>query len=106
GVVVVTSLHVALGSSVLEVFAYGGSEVATRAGGLEQVLADGRGLRSDVGGPAGLAAKMARVLGAPVLRATMVERAAEYVQREHDPRQMAEQYLSIYQGHAGPPMVF
>lgn len=105
-VFVLSSRHEALGSSVLDAFAYGVPVVATRAGGLEQLLADGRGLLSDVGDPDGLAANMARVLDAPVLRATMVERAAEYVQREHDPRQMAEQYLSIYQGHAGSPMVF
>lgn len=98
---VLSSRYEALGSSALDAFAYGVPVVATRAGGLAELLADGRGLLSDVGDPVALAENMARVLDDPALRATMVERAAAYVQREHDPAAMAEKYLAIYKGYEG-----
>lgn len=100
-VFVLSSRYEALGSSVLDAFLYGVPVVATNAGGLAEVLADGRGLSSDVGDAAGLAANMARVLDDPVLRATMVERAESYVAREHDPVVMANRYLALYQGRQG-----
>ncbi len=100
-VFVLSSRYEALGSSALDAFAYGVPVVATRAGGLAELLADGRGLLSEVGDPTGLAANMARVLDDPALRATMVEGAAAYVHREHDPAVMAEKYLAIYRGFTG-----
>ncbi len=103
-VFVLASRHEALGSSALDAFAYGVPVVATDAGGLAEILADGRGLMSEVGDPAGLAANMARVLDDPVLRATMVERAGRYVASEHDPAVMAERYMAIYAGRQGPAM--
>lgn len=93
---VLSSRHEALGSSVLDAFLYRVPVVATDAGGLGALLADGRGLTSAVGDPAGLAANMARVLDDPALRATMVERAARYVAREHAPASMAARYLALY----------
>jgi len=95
-VFVLSSRHEALGSSVLDAFLYGVPVVATNAGGLADLLGDGRGLTSEVGDPAALAANMRRVLDDPALRATMVERAAQYVAREHDPAIMAARYLDIY----------
>ena len=100
-VFVLASRHEALGSSALDAFAYGVPVVATNAGGLTEILADGRGLMSEVGDPAGLAANMARVLDDPVLRVTMVERAGRYVKQEHEPAAMAERYMAIYAGKEG-----
>lgn len=97
-VFVLSSRHEALGSSVLDAFLYGVPVVATNAGGLPELLADGRGLTSDVGDAEALAANMARVLDDPALRATMIERAMQYVSREHDPDVMADRYLEVYAG--------
>jgi len=97
-VFVLSSRHEALGSSVLDAFLYGVPVVATNAGGLPALLADGRGLTSDVGDPEALAANMMRVLDDPALRAMMVERAAQYVRHEHDPAAMARCYSAIYAG--------
>lgn len=97
-VFVLSSRYEALGSSVLDAFLYGVPVVATRAGGLPELLADGRGLLSEVGDPKALATNMARVLDDPALRATMVERAGHYVAREHDPAAMVERYLDVYTG--------
>lgn len=95
-VFVLSSRHEALGSSVLDAFLYGVPVVATNAGGLPDLLADGRGLTSEVGDAQALAANMARVLDEPALRATMIERALQYVSREHDPDAMVARYLDIY----------
>lgn len=95
-VFVLSSRHEALGSSVLDAFLYGVPVVATDAGGLPELLAEGRGLTSEVGDPAALAVNMARVLDDPVLRATMTERAAAYVAAEHDPDVMLQRYLDVY----------
>ena len=100
-VFVLASRHEALGSSALDAFSYGVPVVATNAGGLAEILADGRGLTSPVGDPDALAANMARVLDDPVLRATMIQRAADYVAQDHDPAVMAQRYLDIYAGRAG-----
>ncbi|NLC35010.1 MAG: glycosyltransferase family 4 protein [Alcaligenaceae bacterium] len=100
-VFVLSSRYEALGSSVLDAFLYGVPVVATNAGGLAEVLADGRGLSSEVGDAPALAANMARVLDDPVLRATMAERAGRYVASEHDPAAMAGRYLELYHGRQG-----
>lgn len=97
-VFVLASRHEALGSSALDAFSYGVPVVATDAGGLAEILAEGRGLTSAVGDAAGLAANIARVLDDPVLRATMVERAGRYVAQEHEPAAMGARYLAIYVG--------
>lgn len=101
-VFVLSSRYEGVGSSALDAFLYGVPVVATRAGGLAEILADGRGLLSDVGDPEGLAANMALALDEPALRATMIERAAQYVAREHDPAGMAARYVDIYEGRLGP----
>ena len=38
----------------------------------------------------------ARVLDDPALRATIIERAAQYVASKHDPAAMAAAYLEVY----------
>lgn len=95
-VFVLSSRHEALGSSVLDAFLYGVPVVSTDAGGLAALLADGRGLTSPVGDAAGLAANMARALDDRALRATLIDRASQYVAREHDPVVMAARYLALY----------
>lgn len=95
-VFVLASRHEALGSSVLDAFLYGVPVVATDAGGLPALLGEGRGLTSPVGDAQALADNIGKVLDDPALRALMVERAAAYVAREHDPAAMAARYLDVY----------
>lgn len=95
-VFVLSSRHEALGTSVLDAFLYGVPVVATDAGGLAELLADGRGLVSPVGDAGALAANMTRALDDRALRATLVDRASKYVAREHDPAVMAGRYLALY----------
>lgn len=96
-VFVLSSRHEALGTSVLDAFLYSVPVVATEVGGLKESLAEGRGLLCPAGDHEALAQAMDRVLADPGLRAAMVEKAREYVLREHDARGMAARYLAEYQ---------
>src|SRR3546814_16565040 len=83
---VLTSTSEALGSSVLDAFLYSVPVVSTNAGGLAEVLADGRGLLCEVGDHLALAQAMARVLDADELRSGTIKRAPDFVLEQHDPR--------------------
>ncbi len=100
-VFVLCSRHEALGTSVLDAFLYGVPVAATRTGGLAEALADGRGLLCGVGDDEALADAMERLLADKSLRASLIERARDYVRREHDPAAMAASYLNIYEAVAG-----
>ncbi|CAM5476151.1 glycosyltransferase family 4 protein [Eoetvoesiella caeni] len=93
---ILSSREEALGSSVLDAFLYGVPVVATDAGGLPELLADGRGLLCKVGDAQGLAQAMARVLDDAALCKDMTAKAQAYVLSEHDPARMAQRYLDVY----------
>jgi len=97
-VFVMSSRQEALGGACLDAFLYGVPVVSTNAGGLPEVLGEGRGLLSEVGDSTALAANMARALDDPALRATMTDLALDYVRREHEPQTMAARYLDVYEG--------
>ncbi len=96
-VFVLSSRDEALGTSVLDAFLYSVPVVATNAGGLAEILADGRGVMCAVGDHEALASGMDRVLNDRGLRASIVENARDYVLREHDASVMAGRYLAEYQ---------
>lgn len=93
---VLTSTSEALGSSVLDAFLYSVPVVSTNAGGLAEVLADGRGLLCEVGDHLAIAQAMARVLDDDELRSGMIKRAHDFVLEQHDPRRMAHRYLDAF----------
>lgn len=96
-VFVLSSAFEALGSSVLDAFVYGVPVVATEAGGLRALLADGRGLSVPVSDSDRLAAAIDRVLDDAALAQDMTTRAAGYVAMHHEPARMAGRYVEIYQ---------
>ncbi len=100
-VFVLSSRHEALGTSVLDAFLYSVPVAATDAGGLQESLAEGRGLLCPVGDHHALADAMDRLLGDRGLRAALVEKARDYVMREHDAGIMAERYLAVYRQALG-----
>lgn len=95
-VYVSSSRHEALGTSVLDAFLYSVPVVSTRAGGLTESLADGRGLLCDVGDAQAMAQAMDSLLRDSALRAQLIERAGAYVRREHDVTVMGRRYLALY----------
>ena len=97
-VFVLSSRAEALGTSVLDAFLRRVPVAATNAGGLKESLADGRGLCCEVGDHQALARAMARLLDDAALRASIIDRAYDYVVREHDPARMAQRYVELYRG--------
>jgi len=95
-VFVSSSRQEALGTSVLDAFLYSVPVVSTDAGGLAELLADGRGVLCGVGDHQALAEGMARVLDDAALRGELVRRAHDYVTDRHDVARMARRYLDAY----------
>lgn len=96
-VFVLTSRQEGLGSSVLDAFLHGVPVVSTDAGGLKELLADGRGLLCAVGDAPALARGMARCLDDADFRADAVRRAYDYAVSEHGVMEMGRRYLDLYQ---------
>lgn len=89
------SLREALGTTVLEAMALGTPVVATRTGGLEELLADGAGLLVAPGDPWELAEGLERVLTDALLRAAMVHEARARVV-EYDAPTVADRVARVY----------
>lgn len=84
-----------LGTSILDAMALGVPVVATRAGGIPEVLSGGAGLLVDPADPAALASAVLQVLADPGLQQRLTLRAREAVDRYSDER-MAEGVLRVY----------
>jgi len=95
-VFVMASRHEALGSSVLDAMVQSVPVVATQAGGLTELLAEGRGLLSAPGDASGLARHIGEVLSAPELGRVMVERSLQEVQNRYGVEAMVQAYESMY----------
>jgi glycosyltransferase involved in cell wall biosynthesis len=80
-VFVLSSAEEGLGTSVLDAMALGVPVVATRAGGIPEMLGHGAGVLVDPGQPEGLAGAISQVLTDPSVRQTVVASAAHEVQR-------------------------
>lgn len=92
-----SSIEEALGSSVLDAFQQRIPVVSTDAGGLKESLADGRGVLCHTGDHQAMAAGMQRMLDDVPFRDAAVQRAYEYVRREHDVTEMARRYLVAFE---------
>jgi len=98
-----TSASEGLGSTLLDAHLCRVPVVATRAGGIPEVVLDGEtGLLAAVGDADGLAAAALRVLCEPALRARLVA-AAERRAGEFSVERMVERTLEAYRGLAAPP---
>jgi glycosyltransferase involved in cell wall biosynthesis len=84
-VLVLPSLQEPFGRSIIEAMALGAPVVASRVGGVPEIIGDGReGLLVAPGSAEELAAAIGRLLDAPGLRADLARRARERVEREFD----------------------
>lgn len=90
------SRHEALGSSVLDAMVQSVPVVATQAGGLTELLAEGRGLLSAPGDASALARHIDEVLSAPELGFVMAERSLREVQGRYGVAAMVQAYESLY----------
>ncbi|MBC8424200.1 glycosyltransferase family 4 protein [bacterium] len=101
-VLLMPSLHEGLPYTLLEAMSLGAAVVASRVGGLAEVLEDGRtGLLVEVGDEAGIAAAVARLAADPQLRASLGGAAAREQRARYTLETMTEAYLGIYGASIG-----
>jgi L-malate glycosyltransferase len=94
---VMSSVTEGLGTSLLDAMAASKAIVATRAGGIPEVVADGEtGLLVPARDPRSLAGAIVRLLKDDGLRAEMARRAFERVQSQFSADRMVEQTLNVY----------
>jgi glycosyltransferase involved in cell wall biosynthesis len=96
---VLSSVSEGLGSSILAAMAMGVPVVATRVGGVPDLLGNGGGLLVRPGQPAELAAEVRRIFIDPSLRARLVATARSEIQK-FSVAAMADQVLSVYRSCA------
>ncbi len=103
-VFVLSSRFEALGSSVLDAFLYAAPVVSTNAGGLAEVVADGRGVICEVGDFEAIAAACDRILDDEAFRKDLVLTAVRWVEKEHSVDMMVQRYIDVYQEDAVPTL--
>ncbi len=91
------SLHEGLPYTLLEAMSLGVPTVASRVGGLAEVLEDGRtGLLIEVGDEAGLAAALTRLAEDPELARRLGAASATTQRESYTLSRMADEYLEVY----------
>nr|MBF0685494.1 glycosyltransferase [Pseudomonas sp.] len=98
---VMSSREEGLGSSVLDALMRRVPVASTDAGGLKEVLCDGRGLLSPVGDAQALARNMERLISdetaSRMQRQDMIDSAHAWVRRECDVDSMGDRYLALFE---------
>jgi len=91
------SLHEGLPYTLLEAMSLGVPAIASRVGGLAEVLRDGEtGLLVEVGDAAGLAAALTKLAGDPRIGREMGEAAAREQRARYTLDRMVDDYLAVY----------
>lgn len=90
-----------LGSSVLDAFLYKVPTVSTNAGGLIDLLENGRGIICGIGEAGQLAEGMHQLLNSPALRQQLVDKAYTYAATEHNIDTITQKYVTLFQGITG-----
>lgn len=97
-VFVLSSRFEALGSSVLDAFLYAAPVVSTDAGGLAELVTEGRGIACAVGDFEAMAAACDRLLDDDPYRKEIVLTALCWIEKEHSVATMVQSYADLYQG--------
>ena len=99
---VMPSLHEGLPYVLLEAMSLRVPIIASRVGGLREVLDDGNGMLVPPNDPSALAAAIERLYGDRELRARFAARAHETVRRRFAARDMVRQYRDVYRQLLAP----
>lgn len=91
------TLREAMGIALIEAMAAEIPVVATRVGGIPEVVVEGTGLLVSPSDPVGMADQVGRVLRQPELRQSLVVAARERVRTEYSSARMATRTLTVYQ---------
>jgi glycosyltransferase involved in cell wall biosynthesis len=84
------------GRVVVEAFACGTAVIASRVGGLPELVLEGTGFLVEPGDPMALAAQLAKLLGDPLRTKALGERARREVQSRFDPQSVYDCTISVY----------
>jgi len=96
-VFVFPSLQEALGTAILEALAMGKAVVASRVGGIPEVVEEGKtGFLVEPGNPAAIAGKVLLLLKNPELRGQMGDRGRRFVEAQYDNRLMVRRLEALY----------
>jgi glycosyltransferase involved in cell wall biosynthesis len=82
---------------LLEAMAYGLPVIATRVGGVPEIVEAGRGLVTEAEDENGLAAAALRLIGDADLRKSFGERGREYVSKSHSIQALGKRLISTYE---------
>ena len=92
---IMSSEEEGLGSSVLDAFIYRIPVVSTNAGGLKDLVQEGRGLMCERRSPKAIATGIDSLLNDPAKAAAMAAKAYDYVLREHEMKYISGKYLAL-----------
>jgi glycosyltransferase involved in cell wall biosynthesis len=97
-----------MGIAVVEAMAAGIPVVATRVGGIPEVVLPGTGLLVEPSDAVGMAESVARILREPHLRDSLASAAMGHVREQYSSRRMAQRTLAVYAAvlarNSGAPM--
>jgi colanic acid/amylovoran biosynthesis glycosyltransferase len=99
--VVLSSLYEGLSVALVEAMAYGVPVIATRVGGLPELLEDGAGVLVPPGDADALAAALERVLGSATLRAELAHAGRRRVEGEFEVHAIARELVRRFDGATG-----
>lgn len=95
-VFVMSSEEEGLGSSVLDAFIYKVPVVSTNAGGLIDLIKDGRGIVCNIKSPGEIAAGINDILEQPELKTAITTAAYDYVVVKHSMEYITGEYLRVF----------
>ena len=96
--VVLPSLHEGLSVALIEAMAYGVPVIATRVGGVPELLEDGAGVLVPPGDADALTEALARVLGSATLRAELAHAGRRRVEAEFEVHAIARELACRFDG--------
>jgi glycosyltransferase involved in cell wall biosynthesis len=100
-VFVLTSIEEGLGSSVLDAFLYKVPVVSTRAGGLKELVGEGRGIACNIQSPNEVASAIHHALSEnEEAKQRRTNNAFDYVVAQHSMEAITHQYLTIFRRFA------
>lgn len=95
-VFVMSSEEEGLGSSVLDAFMYRVPVVSTRAGGLPDLVKDGRGILCDIKAPDQIAAAIDELLNNAEKKKEITDRAYQHAIDAHGLKKITDEYLRVF----------